>query len=76
MTHSSTMWACPQCGSDKEIQALCWVDVNTGKVVTSADDQDYYCPHCNEHLKRLLDLTDPEELALADSLWVKGAEKL
>lgn len=43
-------WVCSECGGDK-IQALDWVEVNTGMCMNDPDAGDYFCPDCDTHFR-------------------------
>lgn len=53
---TKTTWRCPTCGSD-QIEGLAWVVLNTKRVTTWEEHDGYWCPTCEDHVKRICEVS-------------------
>lgn len=49
-------WRCPVCSSD-EIEGLAWVRLKDETVQTWDENSAYWCPGCEDHVKRICEVT-------------------
>ena len=57
-------YACPKCGSSEGVQALDWIDINSGEVLGGNDDPGpggYWCGKCDDSFRRPLIMSEGTE---------------